>query len=127
MRVLVVGSGGREHALAWTIAASPLATKLWAAPGNPGSATVAENVHIQAEDLAGLVRFAREHQVDLVVPGPEAPLVAGLADAMPEAGIRCCGPTSAAAALEGSKTFAKTVCDEAGIPTAPWERFDDPA
>jgi phosphoribosylamine---glycine ligase len=127
MRVLVVGSGGREHALAWAIAASPLTTKLWAAPGNPGTATVAENVHIQAEDLAGLVRFAREHDVDLVVPGPEAPLVAGLTDAMTEAGISCCGPTRAAAALEGSKTFAKTTCDEAGIPTARWERFDDPA
>src|SRR4051794_16081984 len=125
MRVLVVGSGGREHALAWTIAASPLATKLWAAPGNPGTATVAENVHLQAEDLAGLVRFARENEVDLVVPGPEAPLVAGLADALAEAGIRCCGPSRAAAALEGSKAFAKALCDEAGIPTALWERFDD--
>ena len=124
MRVLVVGSGGREHALAWAIAASPLTTKLWAAPGNPGTATVAENVHIQAEDVAGLVRFAREHEIDLVVPGPEAPLVAGLADALAEAGIRCCGPTRAAARLEGSKTFAKQLCDAAGIPTAMWERFD---
>ncbi|MBV8915979.1 MAG: phosphoribosylamine--glycine ligase, partial [Acetobacteraceae bacterium] len=127
MRVLVVGSGGREHALAWAIAASPLTTKLWAAPGNPGTATVAENVHLQAEDLAGLVRFAREREIDLVVPGPEAPLVAGLADAMADAGIRCCGPTAAAARLEGSKAFAKEVCDAAGIPTAMWERFDDPA
>src|SRR3954454_752452 len=125
MRVLVVGSGGREHALAWAIAASPLTTKLWAAPGNPGTATVAENVHIQAEDIAGLVRFARGHEIDLVVPGPEAPLVAGLADALAEAGIRCCGPSRAAARLEGSKAFAKEVCDAAGIPTAMWERFED--
>jgi len=127
MRVLVVGSGGREHALCWAIAASPLTTKLWAAPGNPGTATVAENVHLQAEDLAGLVHFAREHAVDLVVPGPEGPLVAGLADAMAQAGIRCCGPSAAAARLEGSKAFAKELCDAAGIATALWERFDDPA
>jgi phosphoribosylamine--glycine ligase len=127
MRVLVVGSGGREHALAWAIAASPLTSKLWAAPGNPGTATVAENVHLQVEDIAGLVRFAREQEVDLVVPGPEGPLVAGLADALAEAGIRCCGPRSAAARLEGSKAFAKEVCDAAGIATARWERFDNPA
>ncbi len=123
MRVLVVGSGGREHALAWAIAASPLTTQLWAAPGNPGTATVAENVHIQAEDIVRLVQFAREHAIDLVVPGPEAPLVAGLADVLAEAGIRCCGPSRAAAALEGSKSFAKEICDAAGIATALWERF----
>lgn len=125
MRVLVVGSGGREHALVWAIAASPLATKVYAAPGNPGTATLAENVPMGAEDIAGLVRFAREHAIDLVVPGPEGPLVAGLADALAEAGIACCGPTQAAAQLEGSKAFTKTLCDEAGIPTALWERFDD--
>ncbi|GAC1348164.1 MAG: phosphoribosylamine--glycine ligase [Acetobacteraceae bacterium] len=127
MRILVVGAGGREHALCWAIAASPLTTKLFAAPGNPGTATVAENVHIQAEDIAGLVRFARDHAIDLVIPGPEGPLVAGLTDAMAEAGIRCCGPTRAAAQLEGSKAFAKEICDAAGIPTALWERFTDPA
>lgn len=127
MRVLVVGSGGREHALVWAIAASPLATKVYAAPGNPGTGTLAENVPIGAMDIAGLVRFARDQAIDLVVPGPEAPLVAGLADALAEAGIACCGPTRAAAQLEGSKTFTKELCDEAGIPTALWERFDDPA
>lgn len=127
MRVLVVGSGGREHALVWAIAASPLATKVYAAPGNPGTGTLAENVPIGAMDIAGLVRFARDQAIDLVVPGPEAPLVAGLADALAEAGIACCGPTRAAAQLEGSKAFTKELCDEAGIPTALWERFDDPA
>ena len=123
MRVLVVGSGGREHALVWAIAASPLLTKLWVAPGNPGTGALAENVPIGAEDVIGLVRFALMQQVDLVVPGPEAPLVAGLADALAEAGIRCCGPSREAAQLEGSKAFAKEICDEAGIPTALWERF----
>ena len=126
MRVLVVGSGGREHALVWAIAASPLATQVYAAPGNPGTGTLAQNVPIGAEDIAGLVRFAREHAIDLVVPGPEAPLVAGLTDALAEAQIACCGPTAAAARLEGSKAFTKELCDEAGIPTALWERFDDP-
>jgi phosphoribosylamine--glycine ligase len=125
MRVLIVGGGGREHALAWAIGASPLLDKLWVAPGNPGTATVAENVPIGALDVPALVEFARGQRVDLVVPGPEAPLVAGLADALSRAGIRCCGPTAAAAQLEGSKAFAKEICDAAGIPTAAWERFDD--
>ncbi len=127
MRVLVIGSGGREHALVWAIAASPLATKVYAAPGNPGTGTLAENVPIGATDIPALVRFAREQAIDLVVPGPEAPLVAGLADALADAGIPCCGPSQAAARLEGSKAFTKELCDEAGIPTALWERFDDPA
>ncbi len=126
MRVLVVGAGGREHALAWSLAASPLLTKLWVAPGNPGTAELAENVPIAATDVAALTHFAHDNAVDLVVPGPEAPLVAGLADSLRAAGIRCCGPTAAAARLEGSKSFAKALCDEAGIPTARWERFTDP-
>jgi phosphoribosylamine---glycine ligase len=126
MRVLVIGSGGREHALCWAIAASPLLSKLWCAPGNPGIATDAERVPIAATDIPGLVAFAREHEVDLVVPGPEQPLVAGITDAMAAAGIACCGPSAAAAALEGSKSFAKEICDAAAIPTARWERFDDP-
>ncbi|HTC12260.1 MAG TPA: phosphoribosylamine--glycine ligase [Acetobacteraceae bacterium] len=125
MRVLVVGSGGREHALCWSIAASPLLTKLWCAPGNPGIAGVATCVPIGAMDIAALIEFARANTIDLVVPGPEAPLVAGITDAMTAAGIACCGPTQAAAQLEGSKSFTKEVCDAAGIPTALWERFDD--
>jgi phosphoribosylamine--glycine ligase len=125
MRVLVVGSGGREHALCWSLAASPMLRKLWCAPGNPGIAAVAEIVPIGVDQTDALVAFARDNAVDLVMPGPEGPLVAGLADAMAAAGIACCGPTAAAAQLEGSKTFAKEVCDAAGIPTASWERFTE--
>ncbi|HEY5301257.1 MAG TPA: phosphoribosylamine--glycine ligase, partial [Acetobacteraceae bacterium] len=125
MRVLVIGSGGREHALCWAIAASPLLSQLWCAPGNPGIAELATCVPIEATDIPALVAFALANQIDLVVPGPEAPLVAGLADAMDRAVIACCGPTEAAARLEGSKTFTKELCDAAGIPTARWERFDE--
>ncbi len=127
MRVLVIGGGGREHALCWAIAASPMLTKLWCAPGNPGIAEVAELVPIGVMDLAALVAFAVAQRIDLVVPGPEAPLVAGITDAMTAAGIACCGPTLAASALEGSKVFTKALADAAGIPTAKWERFDDAA
>lgn len=127
MRVLVIGSGGREHALCWKISASPLLTKLWCAPGNAGTAECAENVPIGVLDIATLVEFARDNAVDLVLPGPEAPLVAGITDAMTAAGIACCGPTAAAARLEGSKSFAKEICDAVGIPTARWERFGDAA
>jgi phosphoribosylamine---glycine ligase len=125
MRVLVIGSGGREHALCWAIAASPLLEKLWCAPGNPGIASVAECVPIGVMDFSDLVAFARDNAVDLVVPGPESPLVGGITDAMEAAGIACCGPSMAAAQLEGSKTFTKEIADAAGIPTAKWERFDD--
>ncbi|APH60645.1 phosphoribosylamine--glycine ligase [Granulibacter bethesdensis] len=125
MRVLVIGSGGREHALCWALAASPMLEKLWCAPGNPGIAAHAELVPVPVTDIAALVAFARDHAVDLVVPGPEAPLVAGLADALKDAGIRCFGPSAAAAQLEGSKTFTKEVADAAGIPTARWERFEE--
>ncbi len=125
MRVLVVGSGGREHALCWALAASPLLTKLWCAPGNAGTAELAENVPIGVLDIFSLVQFAITNAVDLVVPGPEAPLVAGIADAMAAAGIACCGPSAAAARIEGSKSFTKEICDAAAIPTALWERFDD--
>jgi len=125
MRVMVIGSGGREHALCWALSASPLLTKLWCAPGNPGIAQIAECVPAGALDIGALVAFARDNEIDLVVPGPEDPLVAGITDAMEEAGITCCGPTAAAAQLEGSKSFTKEVCDAAGIPTAQWERFDD--
>jgi phosphoribosylamine--glycine ligase len=125
MRVLLVGGGGREHALAAAIAASPRLTMLWCAPGNAGIAELAACVPIRAEDVAGLVAFAREHAVDLVVVGPEAPLVAGLADACAAAGIACFGPSAAAARLEGSKAFTKEVCAEAGVPTAASATFDD--
>jgi phosphoribosylamine---glycine ligase len=125
MRVLVVGSGGREHALCWAISPSPLLTELWCAPGNAGTADVAKNVPIDSLDILALVAFAKNNEIDLVVPGPEAPLVAGLADALEEEAIPCCGPSSLAAQLEGSKTFAKQLCDHVGIPTALWERFDD--
>jgi phosphoribosylamine---glycine ligase len=125
MKVLVVGSGGREHALCWAIAGSPLLTKLYCAPGNPGIAAVAECVDISVLDIVTLVGFAQDNAIDLVVPGPEAPLVAGITDAMEAVSIPCCGPTRAAARLEGSKTFAKEIADAASIPTALWERFDD--
>jgi phosphoribosylamine--glycine ligase len=127
MRVLVVGGGGREHALCWALAASPLLTKLWCAPGNPGIAELAECLPIAATDIAGLVGFARDNKVDLVVAGPEAPLTLGLADACAAAGLRCFGPSAAAAQLEGSKAFCKEVSDAAGVPTAAWSHFDDPA
>jgi phosphoribosylamine--glycine ligase len=125
MKVLVVGSGGREHAVCWAIAGSPLLTKLYCAPGNPGIATVAECIDIDVLDIPSLVGFAQDNAIDLVFPGPEAPLVAGLTDAMEAAGIPCCGPTRAAAQLEGSKTFTKAIAEAAGIPTALWERFEN--
>ncbi len=125
MRVLIIGSGGREHALARAIAASPLLDALFVAPGNPGTAAIATNVPIRANDIAALVAFAEAQKIDLVVPGPEAPLVAGIADALAMAGIACCGPSAAAAELEGSKTLCKEIADLAGIPTAAWESFAD--
>lgn len=124
MRVLLVGSGGREHAMAAAIARSPLLDALFIAPGNPGTAALGTNYAVKADDVAGLIALARRERIDLVVPGPEAPLVAGIADACKAAGIACAGPARAAAALEGSKTFTKEVCDAAGIPTARWARFD---
>ena len=126
MRVLIIGSGGREHALAWAIAKSPLLTKLFVAPGNPGTAQLAENVPLRTLDVAGIVAFARDQRIDLVIPGPEAPLVAGVADALQAAGIACFGPSAIAAQLEGSKIYTKEVADAAGIPTARWEKFNDP-
>jgi len=127
MRVLLIGSGAREHALAEALAGSPLLSALYVAPGNPGIGGIAERVPIGAEDVDALVAFARERRIDLVVPGPEAPLVAGLADRCAEAAIACAGPTAAAARLEGSKSFTKEICDAAGIPTARWEAFGERA
>jgi phosphoribosylamine--glycine ligase len=125
MKLLVVGGGGREHALCWALAASPLLTKLWCAPGNAGIADVAECVPIGAEDIPALVAFAQAQTVDLVVVGPEAPLTLGLADACAAAGLRCFGPSAAAARLEGSKSFTREVADAAGVPGARWARFED--
>jgi phosphoribosylamine---glycine ligase len=127
MRVLVVGSGGREHALAWAIAASPLVDRLFCAPGNAGIAEEAECVPIRATDVAGLVGFCRSERVDFVVVGPEAPLALGLVDALEGEGIAAFGPSAAAAALEASKSFAKDLCARAGIPTAPYRCFRNPA
>jgi phosphoribosylamine--glycine ligase len=127
MRILVAGGGGREHALCWAIAGSPLCDKLYCAPGNAGIAQEAECVPIAVDDLDGLVAFARRERIDFVVVGPEAPLVAGLVDKLTAAGIKSFGPTAAAAALEGSKAFMKDLCAKYGIPTAAYGRFTDPA
>jgi phosphoribosylamine--glycine ligase len=123
MNVLLIGSGGREHALAWKMAASPMLTRLFAAPGNPGIAKEAECVALDTSDHAAIDAFCREKVIDLVVVGPEAPLVAGLADALGAAGIRVFGPSKAAARLEGSKGFTKDLCARYGIPTAAYGRF----
>ena len=126
MNVLVVGSGGREHALCWSIAGSPLIDRLYCAPGNAGIAEEAECLAVSAEDVEGLVRTAKDLAIDFVVVGPEAPLVAGLVDKLEAQGIKAFGPTAAAAELEGSKGFAKDLCARHGIPTAAYARFRDP-
>ncbi|EEQ95121.1 phosphoribosylamine--glycine ligase [Brucella intermedia LMG 3301] len=125
MKVLLIGSGGREHALAWKLAASPLLEKLYCAPGNPGIATVAELVDISADDHKALIAFAKDKKIDLVVVGPEAPLVAGLSDEMRTEGIRVFGPSKAAAQLEGSKGFTKDLCARFDIPTGAYGRFNN--
>jgi phosphoribosylamine--glycine ligase len=127
MRVLVIGSGGREHALCWTIAASPLCDALFCAPGNPGIAEEATCIAVVATDIEGILALARRERIDFVVVGPEVPLVAGLVDRLEAAGIRAFGPTAAAAALEGSKGFTKDLCAKYGIPTAAYGRFRDAA
>jgi phosphoribosylamine---glycine ligase len=123
MRVLIVGSGAREHSLAWAIAASPLADQVYCAPGNAGIAADAECVPVAIGDTAGLIAFCRKAAIDFVVVGPEAPLVAGLVDALEGAGIAAFGPSQAAAALEGSKGFLKDLCARENIPTAAYRRF----
>ena len=118
MNVLLIGSGGREHGLAWKLAQSPLLAKLYAAPGNPGIAQSAEIVALDVADHDAVIAFCRAQDVELVVVGPEAPLVAGIADDLRAGGIAVFGPDRAAAQLEGSKGFTKALCDRAGIPTA---------
>lgn len=125
MRVLLVGSGGREHALAWRLAKSEKCQALYCAPGNAGIDHVGECVDIAADDIDGLVKFATDNQIDFVVVGPEGPLVLGLVDALQAAGITAFGPTKAAAALEGSKGFTKDLCSKYDIPTAAYGRFTD--
>ena len=124
MNILIVGAGGREHALAWKIAQSPLLTKLFIAPGNGGTALHGTNVDIRDDDIDGLVAFARDNAVDLVVAGPELPLVLGLKEALDAVGIPCFGPCAFAAQLEGSKAFAKNMMRETGVPTADFRVFD---
>ena len=125
MKVLVVGSGGREHALCWAIAKSKKLERLFCAPGNGGIAQIAECVDISAEDIPGIVDFATSEQIGLVVVGPELPLVAGIADRLEEAGVKVFGPNAKAAMIEGSKGMMKDLCTKYDIPTATYARFDD--
>ncbi len=124
MRLLVVGSGGREHALVEALSKSSLTSEIFAAPGNPGMASLAETVDISVNDLISLRNFARTTGVDLTVVGPEVPLVGGIAECFWEAGLKVFGPSRAAARIEGSKVFAKEVMRHAGVPTARFEAFD---
>jgi phosphoribosylamine---glycine ligase len=125
MHVLLLGSGGREHALAWKIAASPLVTKLWCAPGNAGIAREAECVALDIADHAAVIDFCKRNSVELVVVGPETPLAAGIVDDLANAGIKGFGPSKQAARLEGSKGFTKALCTECGIPTGVYGRFNN--
>jgi len=127
MHILLLGSGGREHALAWKIAASPLVTKLWCAPGNAGIAREAACVALDVANHAAVIEFCRKNAVELVVVGPETPLVAGIVDDLAKAGIKAFGPGKQAAQLEGSKGFTKDLCAEFNIPTGAYKRFSHAA
>ncbi len=127
MKILVIGNGGREHALAWALARDPRKPRLFCAPGNAGTATLAENLPIPADDVDGLLGWAAAARPELTVVGPEAPLCAGLTDRFEAAGLRVFGPCRAAARLEGSKSFSKEVMNAAGVPTARAASFTDPA
>ena len=127
MNILVIGGGGREHALCWKLRQSPLTGAVYCAPGNAGIAAVATCIALDADDHAAVTAFVHAHAIELVVIGPEGPLVNGLADALRAGGIRAFGPSAAAAQLEGSKGFTKDLCARAGIPTAAYARFDTPA
>ncbi|WP_127752161.1 phosphoribosylamine--glycine ligase [Devosia sp. 1566] len=124
MRVLVIGSGGREHALAWKLAQSPRLTQLFVAPGNGGTSEIAENVAIDITDHQAVIDFCKLMAIDFVVVGPDAQVVAGLGDDLRRAGVACFCPSKAAGQLEGSKSFTKALCDEMGIPTAAYRRFE---
>jgi len=124
MRVLVVGGGGREHALAWKIAQSPLVKKVYCAPGNAGTASVAENIEIPADNVNALLQFATVTGIGLTVVGPEQPLVKGIVDSFEESGLRVFGPSQRAAEIEGSKVFCKDLMKKYGVPTAKYESFD---
>ena len=125
MNILLIGSGGREHALAWKMASSPLLTKLWCAPGNAGIAQQAECIALDVADHAAVIAFCKQNKVDLVVVGPEAPLAAGIVDDLASGGIKAFGPSKAASQLESSKGFTKDLCKANNIPTAAYERFRD--
>jgi phosphoribosylamine--glycine ligase len=125
MNILLIGGGGREHALAYAIAASPLLDRLYCVPGNPGTGQLGENVALDIGDHDGVAQFCHANRIGLVVVGPEAPLVAGIVDSLAACGIKAFGPKAKAAQLEGSKGFTKDLCARAGIPTAAYRRFDD--
>lgn len=125
MNILILGSGGREHSLAWAVAQNPKCDRLIVAPGNAGMAEIADCAALDIEDRNAVVTFAEEAAIDFVIIGPEAPLAAGVADRLREAGILCFGPSAAAAQLEASKTFTKQICDAAGAPTAAYAHFTE--
>lgn len=127
MKVLVIGNGGREHALAWKIAQSPLVSKVFVAPGNAGTALESglENINIKATDVSGLLNFAQQEQIDLTIVGPEAPLVIGVVDSFQKAGLKIFGPTKSASQLEGSKAFTKDFLARHNIPTAQYQNFTE--
>jgi len=125
MNILVVGSGGREHALVWKISKSPIVDRIFCAPGNAGTYELAENVPISAEDIGGLLKFSKDNCIDLCVVGPEAPLVAGIVDEFKKDGLKAVGPTKNASLLEGSKVFAKQIMQKYGVPTASFKSFSD--
>ncbi|CAK01075.1 phosphoribosylamine--glycine ligase [Bartonella tribocorum] len=127
MNILLIGSGGREHALAWKIAASPLLKKLYCAPGNPATTEFGENINLDIDDHPLVIDFCKEHSIDLVIVGPEAPLVSGITDSLNRAKICVFGPTQKAAQLEGSKAFTKDLCRKNNIPTGSYQCFNDAA
>ena len=127
MKVLLIGSGGREHALAWRLADSPRVTRLFCAPGNPGTAAIAENIAVAATDFDGIEKFVRRSGIELVVIGPEDPLAGGLSDRLVEAGVKVFGPSKEAARIEADKWFAKEIMRQQAIPTAEARSFTDPA